>query len=299
MDEAERNKQTIHIQAADVQGALALYAHLERIIKTAIRKTAEGRVLLKPTGMHPADLLLAAASFRVLLFDTDGEPILLKFLEKHQISIQLSALETNAGMIFMPLLSFEGNITDGLAEIVLDPEQLPVGQSRQLLFAYDEAGIAEGFEQHSRLWHPSVDGNGVNFPPGIAGMVKQGSSGKALVQLVDITHRRVSPELWGDVRMGFLKDRPIRRRNLLTYVANKLGGVHLDAKRFPPDPNDEKEFRALATMYDPDFKAIMHGGLVATGMACLEFALEPDIHELLRAVRKFLAERPDKILKKN
>ncbi len=202
----------------------------------------------------------------------------------------------------MPLLSLEGNITDGLAEILFSGElggkKFPLEKREQMLFAYDEEGIAEKLEPHTALWSPDKADDEINFPPGLASMSRKDSTNtKGLMQLVDITHRRVEAELWGEVRIGFLKDRPIRRRNLLTYVANKLGGVHLDSKRFPPDPSDEKEFRALASMYDPDFKAIMHGGLVATGMACLEFALEPRVHELLRAVRKFLSERPTQLLK--
>ncbi len=300
MDEPDPDSKKIRLKAADAQGALALYAHLNQIIKTATRRIPEGQIgFLNPTGMHPPDLLLAAASFRALLFDADGGPILLDFLRRHQISMELSAIETNAGMILMPLLSLEGNITDVLAEILLDAEKLPPGNSHQMLFVYDEEGLAENLESRSPLWHPTKEDNEINFPPSLTNITKQGaSSTKGLAQLVDIKHHRVRPELWGDVRIGFLKDRPIRRRNLLAYVANKLGGVHLDSRRFPPDKNDENEFRALASMYDPDFKAIMHGGLVATGMACLEFAIEPQIHELLRALRKFLADRPNRVLNK-
>ncbi len=80
MEEPSQPPQKILLKAADAQGALALYAHLNQVVETATRKTPDGQiVLLKPTGMHPADLLLAAASFRALLFDTDGGPILLNF----------------------------------------------------------------------------------------------------------------------------------------------------------------------------------------------------------------------------
>jgi hypothetical protein len=88
-------------------------------------------------------------------------------------------------------------------------------------------------------------------------------------QLLTVTRRRVPLEKWGDIRIGYLKNRPIRRRTLLTYVANKMGGVHYDSRRLPREEMDRNEYQFLSAAYDWENQAIVPTGLVATGLACI------------------------------
>jgi hypothetical protein len=102
---------------------------------------------------------------------------------------------------------------------------------------------------------------------------------------------------WGDVRIGYLKKVPITRRNLITYVANKLGGVHYDGRRLPADLDDAEQYRVLATAYDWDNQAIMHAGFVMVGLACVEILRSPPIRPLLDALVKHHNRRQGQLMR--
>src|SRR5215207_7456404 len=53
-----------------------------------------------------------------------------------------------------------------------------------------------------------------------------------------------------DVLGQTLKEIAITRRNLVTYVANELGGVHYDPNRLPANTEDATQFKVLRTQYD-------------------------------------------------
>ncbi len=117
------------------------------------------------------------------------------------------------------------------------------------------------------------------------------------MQLVDVTRRRVNIEEWGKVRIGFLKDIPISRRNLLCYVANELGGAHYNSKRLPSDPQDKEPFRLLASAYDWENEAIMHTGLIAVGLSYVEILSAPDVLPLLKALHEFHDKRQQRLMR--
>lgn len=282
--EDETPNRTIRISHADSKRALAVFAHLNQLVRTATIKKDDGQLLLVgPTQMSQAELLLSAASLRALLFDDTA--ILLGFLHAYDLKVFVDALETNVGMVLLPKLAKdEGHVTDWFSHILLDDKikpHYPLNTLKQAVCIFEDQDVFEVLSGKEHLWRPEETNNEINHPVGFANK-------NLLTQMVDITRRRVVIEEWGDVRLGFLKDIPIRRRSLITYVANKLGGVHLDSVRLPPNPNDLSEFKALAGMYDPDFKAIVHGGLLAVGFACLELLSTPEILGLYSSLGDFL-----------
>jgi len=113
-----------------------------------------------------------------------------------------------------------------------------------------------------------------------------------------MTRRIVPLSKWGGTRIGYLKDLAITRRNIIEYVANRLGGVHYDSNRAPRDPSDVAQFRVLATAYDWNDRALMHAGFVAVGLACLEILNAPGIHNLYRQCEQLLANRQDTLVRR-
>jgi hypothetical protein len=55
------------------------------------------------------------------------------------------------------------------------------------------------------------------------------ANNNAPMQLAHITRREVPISAWGNVRIGYLKKRPIPRRSLITYVANQLEAFTMTA----------------------------------------------------------------------
>lgn len=80
-------------------------------------------------------------------------------------------------------------------------------------------------------------------------------------------------------------------------MANKLGRVHYDSKRLPPDLEDRTQYRALATAYDWDNQSIMHAGLVMVGLACIEILNAPAIRDLLHELEDFHLRRQDRLMR--
>jgi hypothetical protein len=69
--------------------------------------------------MDQGDLLLASASFRALFFDEN--PVLLDFLEHHQIDSQIEFLETNVLLFLLSAyVPDDVHVSDFFAEILLD-----------------------------------------------------------------------------------------------------------------------------------------------------------------------------------
>jgi hypothetical protein len=106
----------------------------------------------------------------------------------------------------------------------------------------------------------------------------------------------VSLREWGKIPIEYLKNIRIDRRNLLTYVANKLGGVHYESKRLPSDRDDARQFKVLATAYDWENRAIMHAGLVGTAIACLELINTEVIRDLVAGLEIFHAKRQENLM---
>lgn len=282
--EAEQPKKIVRIREADSKRALAVFAHLNQLVRTATSRQGDGQiVLVGPTQMSQAELLLSSASLRALLFD--DEPILFSFLHAYGLEFYIDALETNLNMVLLPKLAKdEGHVTDWFSHLLLNGKikpEYPVDVLKQCVVIFEDQDVFEILSGKEHLWRPEKGNDEINHSAGFANK-------NALMQMIDVTRRHVRVEKWGEVRLGFLKDLPIRRRSLIAYVANKLGGVHLDSTRFPSKSNDAVEFRALASMYDPDFKAIIHGGLLAVGLLCLELLSAPEVLGLYHALGDYL-----------
>jgi hypothetical protein len=116
-------------------------------------------------------------------------------------------------------------------------------------------------------------------------------------QYLRITRRRVKLKDWGNTRIGYLKSIPITRKNLLCYVANKLGGVHYDHDRLPVDENDRQQFRVLAQAYDWEDQAIVHAGFVFVGIACLEIVKCEALTDLMFALHDFHNKRQERLMR--
>jgi hypothetical protein len=278
----------LSITRAESKRALALLAHLRQVAHTV---APEGN-LLRPTEMDHADLLLCSASLRALLFD--GKPVLIGFIKDHGLSIEIETTETNLGMAFLSkLVPGERHVSDMLIQVLLNPQirdAFPLDQLKQSLFLHEDATGFESISQRPDIWYPkSVENRAINSPPVLAG--------KNPHQLLDITRRRVSLADWGKVRIGFLKEFAITRRNLVTYVANELGGVHYDRNRLPPNTEDITQFKVLRTQYDWENDAIMHAGLMGVAICCIEFFTNPDILGLLNAMEEFHAKRQGRLIK--
>ena len=63
------------------------------------------------------------------------------------------------------------------------------------------------------------------------------------------------------------------------------------------DREDATQFTVLATAYDWDNQAIMHAGLVAVAMACIELLNTPEIVGLVLALQTFHAERHQRLMR--
>jgi hypothetical protein len=287
------NDPHIEMAQADTKRALALFAHLRQIFQTA-RWDGKGG-MRRPTHMDHADLLLSAASMRALFFDNRGQPIALTFLREHDIAVEMEVLETNVNLLLLSaLVPDDWHVSDFLVDILLNPDmedKFPVDQTRQTMYCFTDGKGFETVSQRPDLWVPTwVDDEQINSGVGISNL-------GAPAQLMNVTRRRVPLQQWGDIRIGYLKNISIRRRNLLTHVANQLGGVHYDSKRLPRDEKDRTEFQALSVSYDWDHQAIMHAGLVTVGLACIEIAAADKLFGLTQALGDFHVRRQQRLLK--
>lgn len=287
MDSSSKTS-TLSITRAESKRALALLAHLRQIARAI---SYEGR-LLRPTEMDQGDMLLCSASLRALLFD--DKPILIGFMKHHDLSIEIETTETNLGLAFLSkLVPGEGHVSDMLIQVLLNPEVrdgFPLDQRKQPFFVYEDATGFESISQRPEIWYPKdTENKAINAPPILAG--------KNPHQLLDITRRRVQVAEWGKVRVGFLREIAITRRNLVTYVANEMGGVHYDPNRLPANMEDATQFKVLRTQYDWENDAIMHAGLVGVAVCCIELLANPDILGLLNVLEKFHAQRQERLMK--
>src|SRR3954471_14019925 len=198
----------LNITRAESKRALALLAHIRQIARTI----SYDDKLLRPTEMDHGDLLLCSASLRALLFDE--KPMLIVFMKHHSLSIEIETIETNLGLAFLSQLATgKGHVSDFLVQALLDPQMrsaFPVDQKKQAFFVYEGPPDFGSIAQRPEIWYPKDAKNAdINSPPVLAGNNPH--------QLVDITRRRVSLADWGKVRLGFLREIAIPRRNLVTH----------------------------------------------------------------------------------
>lgn len=275
----------VKVSLAETKRVLAIVAHLNQIVRTAV----DGNNVRRPIEMDHAELLLAAASIRALFFDDTPKPMLLEFLDMHGLEIQIEAIETNLGLVLLShLLPEPGHISDWLAMALLDVKEaagLRLDEEAELFAFFEDWLGLEAVRKRPDIWVPSKEQD-AKINSGLTHLSNVGPS-----QLLTICRRRVPLNEWGRVRIGFLKDRRIDRRNLISYVANKLGGVHYDATRLPPDTEDAEQFKVLATGYDWGEKTLMHAGLVAVALACIEIVNTPELMALRADLSGLYAKR--------
>lgn len=242
--------------------------------------------------MDHAELLLASASLRALFFD--DKPILISFLEDHGIDIKIEALETNVSFLLMSQLEANGtHISDFLIEILLSPEMrasFPLDEEKRQFYWHQEPGAYAAPMRNPERWVPTKLED-PDFDFGVTHVTGGGPS-----QYFSVTRRKVSAIDWGRVGIGSLKTISIDRRNLACYVANKVGGVHYDSRRLPSGAGDKEQFKILATAYDWDNQAVMHGGFVAVGLACVELLASRDVLNLLNQLEHFYTARQNRLL---
>jgi len=289
-----RQNKKIGVTQAESKRALALIAHLRRIFETVFDEKGRG---LHPLAMDQASLLLCSASLRTLLFDDTPSPILLDFLTQHGIDIELETFETNLAMLFFSQVEPQdaGHVCDLCLGLLFDQEDrdyFELNIAKQIVIATDGAQKAyTSLERQPEVWRPTdKESKNTNSHVGFSNL--GGPS-----QLVTITRKRVPISEWGNTRLGYLKGIPIRRRNIICYVANKLGGIHYDSSRLPAGEEDRSEFKILAQAYDWEKQAIMHAGLTAVAIACIEIASHPQLAEVLSALRKFDHKRQEHLLR--
>jgi hypothetical protein len=287
MDEST-HEPPIFIRDAESKKALAVFAHLRRLLETVTREDK----ILRPIQMDHADLLLCSASIRALLFDDD--PILLSFSRMHELNIEIECLETNIALMLLSwLVPDDLHVSDFLMDVLLNPEMrgsIPLDQESQTVHTFRDGAGWEAVLKRPDLWVPDLrTEKGIDSGIGLSNL---GSP----AQLMSIRRRRVPLADWGKVRLGYLKDIAITRQSLLTYVANKLGGVHYESTRLPPNRDDAAQFKVLATAYDWDNKAIMHAGLVAVAIARYELINVPLIVRLYFGLEKFHLERQRRLM---
>lgn len=290
-EEASSEKISVKITQTETKRVLAILAHLNQIVRTAVKDDK----FLRPTEMDQAELLLAAGSLRALFFDDTPRPILLSFLADHGINIEIEALETNVGLILLSkLLPEDGHVSDLIVSCLLDPEQharMPIDKRTQgMIFFQDRKGL-ESMLKRPDLWAPTRDQDEA-INSGLSPFTNGGPG-----QLLDLCRRRVPLNEWGRVTIGYLKHLRIDRRNIVNYVANKLGGVHYDSTRRPTKLEDADQFRALATGYDWDDQSLMHAGFVAVGLACIEVVNTPALMMLRQDCARLYAGRQDRLIK--
>jgi len=139
----------ILIGHAESKRALAVFAHLRRIIETVTRDDR----IIRPIQMDHADLLLASASMRALLFD--GNPVLIDFAKMHGLEIEIECFETNIALFLLSwLVPDDLHISDYLVHALLDPttrDKYELNKPTQQVLTFREK---TGFE--SALRRPDI-----------------------------------------------------------------------------------------------------------------------------------------------
>lgn len=291
MNDEAKPIQKLLITQHESKRVVAVVAHLRQLFRAALLDGAVQRPIFWD---HP-EVLLTAASLRTLLFDDSPSPILLDFLKNHVVTIQVETLETTCSMLLLSEIEPGSgpHVSDLLASILLDPkvqEDFKLNEPHSFMTVLQEGfGMVDNLSTRQNVWCPGPaymerTNSTVGYQPNLG-----------LCQYAQITRKIVDLSAWGNVCVGFLKEKPIRRRNIISYVANKLGGVHYDSRRLPSKEADVEEFRLLATAYDWDAQSVTHAGLVSVALACIELVRTPAISSLLYALEDFHLSRQERL----
>jgi len=287
-------KITIGVTQAESKRVLALIAHIRRLFETVFTSEGSGQ---HPLQMDQSDLLLCSASLRTLFFDDSPSPILIDFLTQHAIDVEIDTFETDIAMLLFAQVGPKGpgHVCDICLGLLFDEsmrEYCELDQPKPLMLIVDDAAETySDLKNHTHVWRPTKEeamrmNTSIDF-----------SNPERPSQLITVTRKQVPIAKWGTVRIGYLKGIPIHRKNIITYVANKLGGIHYDSKRLPTEKNDKEEFKILAQAYDWNKQAVMHAGLTIIAIACIEIVRHPQMREILIALQNFESSRRIRLLK--
>jgi hypothetical protein len=287
-------KPTILVSQSDTKRLLAIQAHIRQLVRTAM--TPDKKSFKRPVEMSQAELVLASASLRALFFDHSPKPLLAGLLNDNGVKMEVETIETNLGLILLSVIVPEpGHISEHIVAGVFDPERkaaLPLDKPTPGLIVFPNRKGFEEIMKRYKVWAPTRDQDAeIN-----SGLTPFSNTGP--MQLLTMTRRIVPLSEWGKVRIGYLKNVAITRYNLITYVSNRLGGVHYDSNRKPRNADEVEQFRVLASAMDWDDQSIMHAGLVGVGIACIEILNAPGIFDLYHSCCDLLAERQKRLIEK-
>lgn len=285
------DKKIISIKNGHATKMLAIFAHLQNIISTA---TQHDESILLPKQMDHAKLLLASSSLRALFFDKN--PILLSLLKDNEIDFNIECIETTLNLFLMSIFNVSDNhASDCLARILIDEKiknEFPVDEKKQAFLFHEGRNVFDGIEDRPEIWKPTDEEDNEEINSGMSI-----SNHSTPCQVFYLSRKNTSIFEWGNVPIGYLKDIRITRENIITFTANKLGGVHYDSSRLPLDSKEKNAFKILSTAYDWNNKSIMHAGLVAVGLACVELTKSRLLHGLMQSSADFYQKRLSNLCK--
>jgi hypothetical protein len=283
----ETEPKTFKITQRDCQLAQSVFAHLRRIFES----TWDGHSVVPPSSIDQGDLLLASASLRALFLDGKWA-ILHQLIDKWDYSFDIEVIESDISLLF--LSQWEpggGHITDFIYEMYFKESvrnSFPLNEPQQISIADMGGKISKSLLQKIGVWAPRLS----EMPDGAEPV---GISGFGPAQFVTFERRRVPIKEWHKTRLGFLRHVPMIRDDVISYVANKLGGVHYDESRFANPNDDPKHFRVLSQAFNWEDQTILNGAVAAVGIACIELVNTPEIHDLAKSLGAFLEGRDERL----
>lgn len=275
----------IRISQTESKRVTALVAHLRQIVRAVSR---EDGTIPRPVDLDHMEVVLASASLRALFFDDSPCAQLIDFAKKHKLSISIETISTTSAMLLFSEVA-PGNgphLSDFIGSILFDPavkDEFKESQAHPfIVILQDDCDVVKQIGAEQLRWAP-ISPDYMEKTSSTVGH----QPGTGICQYASITRRHVALEKWGDEVVGMLAEIPIRRRTIVCYVANKLGGVHYDSQRFPAKGADAREFKVLAESFDWNAEAVVHAGLILVFLSCLELVKAKPIMRLLAGLEDF------------
>ena len=242
--------------------------------------------------MDHRDLLLSSASLRALFFDNGAKPILIDFIDRYEIDIEIKSFETNLSMVLFAQMepSSKGHISSYFYEFLLDSklhESYELNQKQSLVISCEDKDSYEKIRARPDIWQPKINDE-VGYGLGFCQEDKP-------LQLIHIKKKKVKLQQWGNLQIGYLKNIPIKRRTIISYVANQLCGVHYNAELIKKHEKDKNEFEVLAEAYDWNQESKMHAGFVCVGLACIELARTASLISLYNYLSEYYLAKVKKL----
>lgn len=182
------------------------------------------------------------------------------------------------------------HLSDLIAMILLDPEvrkDFKEGEPHSFVSVLQEdCDVVRQLGEEQRRWAP-ISPDYMAKTESLVGH----QPGTGICQYAHITRKYVSLEQWGNEVVGMLAEIPIRRRNIICYVANKLGGVHYDSSRLPARDADAREYKVLAEALDWKAEAVVHAGLILVFLSCVELIRTELIEDIYLSLSDFHERR--------